>query len=429
MTTTTTALRLKTKKLKEEGCLHSYEVELPAPAVQEALHNAFIRLQSRARIPGFRQGKAPIDLIKKQYADHARSEAADALLRGAVPEALRELGLEPVSSPSVADFKMTDGSPLVFELRVEVAPRVEPQGYKSLALRRTTYSPEESQVLARLTEVQEGNARLEKSEAEAVSKSHYVVVDYEILREGKRLPGAHGKQELVDMSSEQSIEGLTEGLLGAKRGESREFPVKTEGQAGVCKVSVSEIKEKILPPLDDEFAKDMGLDSLDALKAKLREMIEAEAKERSERELLSQIESALLSSNRFPIPESLAQAQLDHSLDRLVRRFGARGIPEAELAKLRDKIKPQAEAEVRLSFILSAIGRKENLSVSEDDLKKELERNLQKAETDDQKKDVREYFEAHQEGIASALRDRKVMDFIRAKATLTDVTASLEGKP
>ncbi|MEK9144367.1 MAG: trigger factor, partial [Elusimicrobiota bacterium] len=379
---------------------HSYEVELPAPAVQEALHNAFIRLQSRARIPGFRQGKAPIDLIKKQYADHARSEAADALLRGAVPEALRELGLEPVSSPSVADFKMTDGSPLVFELRVEVAPRVEPQGYKSLALRRTTYSPEESQVLARLTEVQEGNARLEKSEAEAVSKSHYVVVDYEILREGKRLPGAHGKQELVDMSSEQSIEGLTEGLLGAKRGESREFPVKTEGQAGVCKVSVSEIKEKILPPLDDEFAKDMGLDSLDALKAKLREMIEAEAKERSERELLSQIESALLSSNRFPIPESLAQAQLDHSLDRLVRRFGARGIPEAELAKLRDKIKPQAEAEVRLSFILSAIGRKENLSVSEDDLKKELERNLQKAETDDQKKDVREYFEAHQEGIA-----------------------------
>lgn len=427
--TTTTAHKLKTKKLKEEGCLLSYEVELPAPAVQEALHNAFIRLQSRARIPGFRAGKAPIDLIKKQYADHARTEAADALLRSAVPEALHDLGLDPVSSPAVGDFKMEDGSPLVFELRVEVAPRIEPQGYKALALERRTYAPEEPALAARLKEIQEGNARLDKSAAETVGKPHYVVVDYEILREGKRLPGAHGKQELVDMSSEQSIEGLAEGLLGAKRGESREFTVKAEGKPAVCKVSVGEIKEKILPPLDDEFAKDMGLDSLDALKAKLKEMVEAEGKERTERELLGQIEAALLSANRFAVPHSLAEAQLDHSLQRLVRRFGSRGLPEPELEKLREKLRPQAEAEVRLSFILSAIGRKEKLSVSEDDLKKELERNLAKADTDDQKKDVREYFESHKEGISSALRDRKVMDFIRASAKVTEVAGPPQGKP
>jgi len=259
--------------------------------------------------------------------------------------------------------------------------------------------------------------------AETLAKTHYAVLDYEILREGKRLSGAHGKQELVDMSSDQTIEGLVDGLLGAKRGESREFPVKLEGKPAVCRVSVSEIKEKILPPLDDEFGKDTGFETLEALKTKLREVIGNEGSERSEREVVAQIEKSLLAANKIPVPPTLAERQLEQTLERLTRRFGS-GMPDSKLAELGEKLRPQSEDEVRLSFILAAIAKKESLTVSEDDVKGELEKGLSKAETEDQKKDIREFFETRRESIETALRDKKAIAAIRTSAKLIEEALS-----
>jgi trigger factor len=416
-------LAVKTKKIKEEGCLQTFEVELPAERLAQAVHTTLMRIQQRAKIPGFRPGKAPIEIVRRQFTAQARADAAEDLIKGAVPEALRSAGLDPVVFPSVGNIRADEGKPLAFELVVETAPKFEPKGYSGLSLTKNIYPATDEDVEKRLVQLQEGNARLDRASAEAVGKTHYAVLDYEILREGKRLSGAHGKQELVDMSSDQTIEGLVEGLLGARRGESREFPVKIEGKPAICRVTVSEIKEKKLPALDDDFAKDTGFESLDALKAKLHEVVRSEGEERSERELVSEIEKSLLSANKIPVPPTLAQQQLEQTLERLTRRF-ASGVPENKLAELSEKLRPQCEDEVRLSFILAAIAKKESLKVGEEDVQKELEKGLAKAETEEQKKDVREFFATRRQSIETALRDRKTMDAIKSKAKLKEETAA-----
>jgi trigger factor len=256
-----------------------------------------------------------------------------------------------------------------------------------------------------------------------VEKSHYVVVDYDIRREGKPIAGGGGRQELVDMSADQSIAGLSEGLVGAKVGESREFPVQHEGRPAVCSVRVVEIKEKVLPALDDDFAKDVGAESLQALKARLQEIAAREAEERSERDLVRQMESALLESNKFPVPPALVESQLDLMLDRISSRLGPKGIPEAEMESLRGKLRPRSEEEVRLGFILSFVARKEGVEISDEDVEKEFQENLQDARTDEQRRDVREFFDKRRESIAGALRDRRVMALLRSSARISEVPA------
>lgn len=415
-----TDLKVSVKKLKEEGCALSYEVQLPRERFDAAVQDAFVRIQARARIPGFRAGKAPMDVVRRQFSAQAKADAADGLIQLAVPEALRSCGAQPLVPPSIGHVHAEEGKPFVFTLELEVAPKFEAKGYKGLALTRKKYAVTDEEVGKRLLQLQEGNARLEVSPAAELGKNHYAVVDYEMLRAGKALPGAKGKQELVDMSAEQSVEGLVEGLLGAKRGESREFPVKIAKQEAVCRVSVSEIKEKKLPALDDDFAKDMGFDALDALKAKLRELAGAENEERTERELVQQIDQALLEANKFPVPPTLAEHQLEQTMHRVLRRLGMRGLPEAETAKLREKLRSQSEDEVRLSFVLEAVARQEKISVGDEDFQKELDKNLAQAENEDQKKDVREFFSQRKDGILSSLKDRKVLEFVRKSAKITE---------
>ncbi|MBI5244124.1 MAG: trigger factor [Elusimicrobia bacterium] len=423
MASTNAPLSVKTKKLKEEGCLHAFDVELAAEKLAEAVHTNLMRIQQRAKVPGFRPGKAPIDIIRKQFSAQARADAADGLIKAAVPEALKASGLKAVVFPTVANIRVEEGKPLAFELRVETAPQFEVKGYQGLSLTKNVYPVTDEDVEKRLVQLQEGNARLDRAGAESIAKTHYAVLDYEILRDGKRIQGAHGKQELVDMSSDQTIEGLVDGLLGSKRGESREFPVKLEGKPASCRVTVSEIKEKLLPSIDDEFAKDMGFDALEALRAKLREVVRGENEERSERELVSEIERSLLSANRIPVPPTLAEQQLEQTIERVSRRF-ADGLPENKLAELREKLRRQSEDEVSLSFIMAAIAKKESLAATEEDVQKELEKGLLKAETEAQKNDVREFFETRRASIETALRDRKVMESIRGSAKVREQSIS-----
>ncbi|MBI4377255.1 MAG: trigger factor, partial [Elusimicrobia bacterium] len=260
----------KFKKLKEEGCTVQLSIEIPPQMVQDETHNQILRVQQRARVPGFRPGKAPLDLIKNQFAGAAREHALEEMIRRYVPEALRELNLRPVTTPTVEDINWDEGKPVRLQVRVEIVPKVAPQNYAKIQVKRNKYPVSDESVDARLEELREANARLERAAEEAVSAQHYVVIDYTGSQSGKALPHAKGQGELVDMSSEQLLEGLAAGLLGMKREEIKDIPVKIAGKDAVLNVTVKEIKSKVLPALDSEFAKDLGMPSLDELKAKLR---------------------------------------------------------------------------------------------------------------------------------------------------------------
>src|SRR5271167_2401029 len=148
----------KTKKLKEEGCVITLQVEVPPTKLQEATQNMLVRLQGQAKVPGFRPGKAPLEVVEKHFAGHAKEKAVDQLLRESVTDALKEHQLQPIATPSVHSLQMNPGKPLVFQVDVETPPKFQPKNYKKLPITRKKYPPTEKDVNQRLDELREGNA-------------------------------------------------------------------------------------------------------------------------------------------------------------------------------------------------------------------------------------------------------------------------------
>ncbi|NNN07021.1 MAG: trigger factor, partial [Elusimicrobia bacterium] len=305
-------------------------------------------------------------------------------------------------------------------LAVEVAPTPTAKDYAKIPVKRKPRSADASALDKRLQELRESHARLEVAPEDAVAATHFAVIDYAASRDGKPLANAKGTSELVDMSAEQSVEGLTAGLLGLKRGESRTLKVKLGGKDADLSVTLTEIKTKILPPVDAEFAKDMGFETLDELKAKLKEILDREVAQESDADASRQIEQALVKANKFALPPSMVERQLQDMLERFQRQLGSVKLPEKSVSDLNDKMRTAAEDSVRLSFVLGAIAEKEKIAATDAEIAAELEAGLKDAESEEKKKELRELFERRKDQIAHMLRERKVMAFLRDKAAYTD---------
>ena len=411
----------KFKKVKEEGCVVTLTVEVPAEEVENQAQTSLVRLQSQARIPGFRPGKAPLDMVKQHFAGRAREEAIDALIRKHVPAALEDQKLRVVETPSVEDVKWKQGEPLLLTVRVEVAPTPVAKDYTKIAVARKPQAADAAALDKRLEELRDAQARLEVAADETVGEKSFVVIDYAASQNGKPMANAKGAGELVDMSAEQTLEGLSTGLKGLKRGESKTVKVKLGGKDADLAVTVTEIKTKILPAIDAEFAKDMGMESLDELKGKLKEVLDREAKSASESDVVRQIEEALVKTNVFPLPPSMVERQLEGMMERMRRQLmGAAQLSDKVLTDLRLKLQPKAEDEVRLAFVMSAIAEKEKIVVSDAELASELEAGLKDAADEAKKVELKDIFAKRKDQISHMIRERKTLNFLKEKATYKD---------
>lgn len=414
----------KFKKLKEEGCVVTLSVEVSAQEITDESQTALMRLQSLARIPGFRAGKAPLDLVKQHFAGRAKEEAVDALIRKHVPAALEDLKLRVVETPVVEDVKWKDGEPLVITVKAEIAPTPVAKDYLKIPVARKPQTADDAALNKRIEELRDAQARLDVAKEDAVGDKSFVVMDYSASQNGKPLANAKGTAELVDMSSEQSVEGLTAGLKGMKRGESKTIKVKLGGKETDLAVTVTEIKTKVLPALDAEFAKDMGMTSLDELKGKLKEVLDREVKSASESDVVRQIEEALVKANVFPLPPSMVERQLEGMMDRMRRQLmGATQLSEKVLTDLRAKLQPKAEDEVRLAFVMSAIAEKEKIAVTDAELASELEAGLKDAESEEKKKELQQIFAQRKDQISHMIRERKTLNLLKEKAVYTEAKA------
>jgi trigger factor len=409
------------KKLKEEPCKVTVSAEVPADEVQADLQTALVQIQSRARLPGFRPGKAPLNLVEQKFADDAKQRVLDQAIRKVLPDALKEFQIQPVASPYVHDIKFEKGKALSFQLSFEVAPKFEPKDYKKLTLDKPAAPNADKAVDERLQTIRESNARLEKSDKDKVGKDHYVVVDYEGTLEGKPIEGGKAENELVDMSAPQTVEGLTEGLLGLKIGDQKDIAVTIEGKSASFKVTVKDLKKKVLPELDDELSKDLGFPTVAELKAKVREVTLKEHEAKSERAVREQIDDKLAAANAFPLPPSVVESQMSSMLERLKGQWhrSGRPWPEKEEPKLLEKLKPEAEKSVRLSYVLQAIAHKEGLDATEDEMKAEREKNITAAPNEKEKQALNNFFDEHKDEIAAVIRERKVYEFITKNAKVS----------
>lgn len=421
---TAQAGEVKTKQLGKEGCRVTLSVEAAPELVSKCFQNAAVQVQSRAQMQGFRAGKVPLDLVKQNFAGHIKERALDLTVKAAINAAIADAKLDAVAVPTLtkADFSnFNDGKGFPFEIAVDVAPEFDVKDYKGIEIAKKPETATDADVNENLSRVQDANARLESAQDGAVIDDKcYAVVHYKGQRNGKDDYKLSADSELVDMAAPQTMPGLAEAIKGLKKGDEKDFESKEGEDTLSFHVVVDDIKNKIVPALDDGFAKDMGFDTLDALKAKVKESLDEEAKQNARRDEIAQIENHLVKANDFALPQSLVEEYTESSLNNFVRSM-TQMKPEQLNAEQRkafeERIRPSVEKDLRIGYIVHAIAKKENLEATEADWKAELDKSLaSNTQNKADEKKIKSFFDERKAHILATLSERKVFDFLKAEA-------------
>lgn len=406
-------------------------IEIPKDEVASETEKVFKDIQRVAQVPGFRQGKAPLDLIKKNYVKAAQEKVIEQLIQRTAYESLKSKGVEPIAAPRVEDVSFDFEKPFSYKLRAERHPEFKVKDYKGIKIQKEIREITDQKVKENIETLRERNARLETSDSDTVADKDFILVDYEGSLNGEPVADLKSKNQLIDLSAPQALAGFKEGLVGAKKGGEKDITVKfpadhpnkkLAGNDVVFKVKVQEIKRKVLPPLDDELAKDLGIENLAALEAKVRETLQAEEKRRQDTEVEKQVIDHLLAANVFPVPESLVEEQLNHMLDRAAEYYRRQGLPDAawekNLPQWREKYRQESERNVRTSYLLNAVGKDEKIETTDSDLNGELE-SLKKANPG-KEADVEKYFAERRNDIAPRIREEKIFKFLLDNAKIKE---------
>lgn len=421
---TAEAGEVKTKQLGKEGCKVTLGIEASPALISKCFQNAAVQVQSRAQMQGFRAGKVPLDLVKQNFGGHIKERALDLAVKNAITAALEEQKLNAVSAPALtkADFaSFDDGKNFSFEISIDVAPEFEVKDYKGIPVTKKPETATEEEVTENINRVLEANARLESApEGTVIDDKVYAVVKYAGKKNGVEDYKLSADSELIDMAAPQTMPGLAEAIKGLKKGDVKDFEVKEGEDTLSFHVTVDDIKNKMVAKLDESFAKDMGFDSVDALKTKVKESLDAEAKENSARDVIAQIENHLAKMNDFALPQSLVAEYTESSLNNFVRNM-TQMKPEQLTADQRksfeERIRPTVEKDLRIGYIINAIAKKENLEATEADWQAELDKSLNSnAKNKEDEKKIKAFFEERKAHILATLGERKVFDFLKANA-------------
>ncbi len=412
----------KIKKIKQEGCVHVFAVNVDAKAVGEASQAALVRLQSVVSLPGFRVGKVPLPMIKEQFPSMVKDEVLDIAAKSALPEIIKGSKLSPVVAPLLKNVSYEPGKALYFEIQFECSPSLEPKGYEKIAATRKVHKISDADVEKYITQVREYNAYLKPvAEGEAAAKNHFAIVDYDTFENGAPVEGGAVKGEIVDLSSPQTIAGLAEAVIGAKKGESREFDAPFGDKKTHFKVTVAELKQKVVPEIDENFLKEAGVKTAEELKANVRKLLEQGASEKTEKDMQGQIEDALIKNNPLTLPPTLVKEESQELLELFKKRAPVeQHLPDESLI---ERLRPVAERNLSLTYILHHIAKKEKIEATDAELSAELEKVMVRLNTEEEKAKGRELFEKRKEYIRASMVENKTMELVKGKAIIKEEQA------
>jgi trigger factor len=407
-------------------------VEIPEDEVVKEVDSFYKDLGKKAKIKGFRPGKVPRNILERYFKDYVKAEVIQKLIEESYPKALSETELQPVSPPAIDPGEFVGGKPFQYSAVFEIKPDIKLEGYAGLKLEGKKEEVKDEEVEQRLKALQNLHANLTTiSEARPIQAGDYIIVDYEAYAEGKPLEGGKAADFTVEVGSGQFIPTFEEKLIGLKLEEEKEIEVSFPADYGYQKwagktvsfhVKIKEIKAKILPPLDDEFAKDLGDSSLEELKAKLMGEIEKEKALALEQQLKNQAVDQLIEGNPFEVPESLVEEQAKAMVSDTKLRLAAQGVVLKNLGvseeKLQGDYRAMAQKQVKTFLILEKIASQEGIAVADEEadgrLKEISERMHQPFDA------VKRYYEKNNllpEVKAGILRD-KTLNFLLEKANV-----------
>jgi len=366
-------------------------IEVDSEAFAAAVNKSYKKNVKQITIPGFRKGKAPKAIIEKYYGKAVFFEdAVNYVCPDAYEFALNESGIDPVDRPEMDIAKLDDdGNELVLTATVTVRPEVELGEYKGISAEKKNYKTKVADVDAEIKAAREQNSRMINVEDRAVKKGDFTVIDFEGFVDGVAFPGGKGIDHNLEIGSGQFIPGFEEALVGAKIGVEKEIDVtfpeeyhaeELKGKPATFKVTVKSIQVKELPELNDEFAKDLGFDTLDEYKADIRAKLDKVNADKTAAEFEGNVIKEVVNASKVDIPECMIDNAIEDMMRDFSYRLSSQGMNFEQYMQFtgttvdsfKEQYKEQAEERVKSNLVISEIAKKENVEVTDEDVENEL---------------------------------------------------------
>ena len=366
------------------------EVEIPPEEVSRETEVLIQKYQKLARIPGFRKGHVPASIIRQRFSQDIQNDVVDALVPKYFRKEAERLKLIPISQPRVTDLHAHEGEGMRFKASFEVMPEIKVEGYKELRADHPEITVTDEEVEESLKSLQEQKATFSPIEGRTIQDGDYAQVSLDGTPKNPEsgTKPVHMDDVLVEIGGKTTMPEFTENLHGATPGEERTFDVlypedfsdeRLRGQTFTYKVKINAIKQKFLPELNDEFAKEVGeFTTLDEVRKRIREGMEHERKQTAEREAKDKLLAELIRRNEFEVPEALVEHQVDLRLDRGLRALAAQGMSsehmkKMDLGRLRVGQREQAVQEVKAALLLEKIAEEEKIEVGDEEINNEID--------------------------------------------------------
>ena len=366
------------------------EVQIPPEEVSRETDALIQKYQKLARIPGFRRGHVPASVIRQRFSQEIQNDVVDALIPKYFRKETQRLGLIPVSQPRVTDLHAHEGEAMHFKASFEVMPEIKVEGYKELRAEHPEVTVTDEEVEQSLKALQEQKATYSPVEGRTIEEGDYaqVSLDGNPKDQDAGTKPVHMDDVLVEIGGKNTMPEFTENLRGANSGEERTFDVhypddfsdeRLRAKTFSYKVRINSIKQKSLPELNDDFAKELGeFSTLEDVRKRIREGMETERRQNAERDAKDKLLSELIRRNEFEVPEALVEHQIDIRLERGLRALAAQGMSsehmkKMDFARLRAGQREQAVQEVKASLLLEKIADEEKIEVGDEEINREIE--------------------------------------------------------
>jgi trigger factor len=405
------------------------EVEIPPEEVSRETEVLIQKYQKLARIPGFRRGHVPASIIRQRFSQDIQNDVIDALVPKYFRKETERLGVVPISQPRVTDLQANEGKPMHFKASFEVMPEIKVEGYKELRADHPEISVTNEEVEESLKSLQEQKATFSPIEGRTIEDGDYAQVSLDGTPKNQQsgTKPVHMDDVLVEIGGKTTMPEFTENLRGASPGEERTFDVlypedfsdeRLRGQTFSYKVKINAIKQKSLPELNDDFAKEVGeFTTLDEIRQRIREGMEHERRQTAEREAKDKLLAELIRRNEFEVPEALVEHQIDLRLERGLRALAAQGMSsehmkKMDLGRLRSGQKEQAVQEVKAALLLEKIAEGEKIEVGDDEISNEIEALAKQTNQAPDAIRARLTRDGALDRIRNRIRNEKALDFL-----------------
>ena len=424
-----------------DGLKHEFNVVVTAAAIEEKVVTRLTEVGQQVRLPGFRPGKVPMNLLRKRFGQAVRGEILEKTIDETTQEALTQKALKPAVQPKVDLVQSDEGKDLEFSVQLEVLPTIESSDFSSVELTRLVATVTDDELEKTIEGILKGRRTTETiTENRAAVKGDAVLIDYVGRVDGTPFEGGTAEDQVIELGSGMFIPGFEEQLEGKKAGDEAVVKVvfpdeyqsaELAGKAAEFEVKIKELRALILPELTDDFAKEMGASDVESFKARARELLQGDYNKASRLRIKRQLLDKLADSYSFEVPQSMVDLEFE-SIWRQMDQAVKEGKLEPEDAdKSEDELKKEyrgiAERRVRLGLLLSDAGQKNGVEVSSEDLGAAVREEALRYPG--QETAVVEYYQNNSQAVETLrapLFEEKVVDFIISVAKVSDEPVSVE---